>query len=173
MKLREFTTTLLIACLVSLMAPLYAGPLHEAAKKGNASEVERLLDGGQAINDVDEMGATALHWAVKSGNAKAVDALLNRGADIQVPSAFGSTVLHWAAAEGNAAIIRRLLAAGADVNQQNYAGITPTQVAREERKNGALTALQREGGREPGKKCIKSRLTSAQGYTGYRVECSE
>ncbi|CAM9690990.1 unnamed protein product [Ectocarpus sp. 8 AP-2014] len=45
-----------------------SGPLHHAAKAGNAEVVHALLDHGASVNANDNSGQTPLHLAMKSAN---------------------------------------------------------------------------------------------------------
>ena len=75
-----------------------AEALWEAARKGDAPTVKRLLDEGVNVDTPFRYGATALSYACDRGNLEVVKILLERGADVNVKDTFyGATPLTWAA----------------------------------------------------------------------------
>jgi len=74
-----------------------ADALAEAARKGDAAVVKKLLDEGVDVNTKYRYGATALSYACDRGHLDVVKLLLDRGADINVKDSFyGATPLTWA-----------------------------------------------------------------------------
>jgi cytohesin len=129
-------------------------PLHYAAMYGYRDVAELLLNYGADPNARDYGGQTPLHWAVGSGHPDVIELLLERGADPNARDAHGNTPLHIAAmteyfsdvAEvmfevapkvlGPAGfpydrtdVVRLLLEYGADPTIENYAGMTPLELA--------------------------------------------
>ncbi len=90
-------------------------PLIEAVKRGDAGQVTKLLESGEAVNTTDADGWTALMHAASKGSVETVQALLNKGADVNARDAGGWTALMLAAYGGNRAVIQSLLDKGADV----------------------------------------------------------
>ncbi|KAL3678910.1 hypothetical protein R1sor_021866 [Riccia sorocarpa] len=94
-------------------------PLHVAARLGDLSEVQRLLDEGADVNTPawgpKAPGTTPLHLAAIGGHLHVMDELLERGANIEARTkgACGWTPLHSAAKERNKRAIRFLLENGA------------------------------------------------------------
>ena len=75
-----------------------AEALWEAARKGDATTVEKLLDEGVDVNTKYRYGATALSYACDRGNIEVVKVLLAHGADVNVEDTFyHATPLNWAA----------------------------------------------------------------------------
>lgn len=72
-----------------------ATTLHEAARRGTAAEVDRLLI--QEVNALDALGMTPLAWAVARDNAEAVDRLLAAGADPWLSGRGREDAVFWAA----------------------------------------------------------------------------
>ncbi len=97
-----------------------AEALWEAARKGDATTVKKLLDEGVDVNTKYRYGATALSYACDRGHLEVVKVLLERGADVNVEDTFyHATPLSWAASPAmgrkpqHAEIVGLLLAHGA------------------------------------------------------------
>ena len=74
-----------------------ADAMWEAARKGDAAMVKKLLDEGVDVNTKYRYGATALSYASDRGNLEVVKLLLDRGADANVRDTFyRATPLNWA-----------------------------------------------------------------------------
>ena len=96
--------------------------LFDAAKKGNISTVQALLDKGEDVNAKDKDSMTALMYAVMAGHTNIVYLLLDKGADVNVKAKGnkgGVTALILAAKRGHTDILQTLLNAGADVNAKD------------------------------------------------------
>ena len=60
-----------------------AGPIHDAARKGDVKKVQALLQADpKLVNDKDNMGNTPLHVAALHGNLEVAQALIAAGADV-------------------------------------------------------------------------------------------
>lgn len=78
-----------------------AGPLHDAAGRGDVAQVQRLLDQGGDVNArEDQWGVTPLHLAATVAVAQV---LLAHGAAVSPKSHGGLTPLHIAAVHGHVA----------------------------------------------------------------------
>ena len=120
--------------------------LHEAARLGDVSELETLLNSGLSANTRDEWNATPLHWAACRGRIDACTLLLDHGADVQATDdTRGATPLHWAAAEGATDICALLLDRGADVNARDKYGRPPLHNAANENHIETLALLETRG----------------------------
>ena len=74
-----------------------ADALSEAARKGDAAAVTRLLDEGVDVNTKFRYSRTALSFACDRGNLDVVKVLIDRGADVNAKDTFyGATPLDWA-----------------------------------------------------------------------------
>ena len=71
--------------------------LHQAAKAGDAVEVEHLLADGAALDERDGQGVTALGMAVGYNRLPVARILVAAGADIMLTDDRGNTALHYAA----------------------------------------------------------------------------
>jgi len=111
--------------------------LLAAAKKGNTSEIESLLNQGASPNCVTNEGWIALHSAAQGGKRDMLDILLSYGADptLQIKLGdWGFTPLHLAAREGHKEIVRPLVKAdkkGIALRTKNLQGKLPSDLARE------------------------------------------
>src|SRR5262245_4588633 len=74
-----------------------ADALSEAARKGDATALRKLLDEGVDVNTKFRYDRTALSFACDRGHVDVVKVLLERGADVTVKDTFyGATALAWA-----------------------------------------------------------------------------
>ena len=96
-----------------------ADALADAARKGDAALVKKLLDEGVDVNTKYRYGATALSYACDRGHDEVVKLLIDRGADIHVKDTFyGATPLTWAVSPAmghkpqHVEVVRLLLAKG-------------------------------------------------------------
>jgi ankyrin repeat protein len=62
---------------------------HIAARLGDTRTIALLLDSGQKIDEMGDMGSTALHYAYAGGREDTVDFLLSNGADTFIRDSFG------------------------------------------------------------------------------------
>lgn len=69
-------------------APTKADQLQDAARKGDAAAVEKLLDEGVDVNTKFRYGATALFYACDHGHVDVVKVLLDKGADLTIKDTF-------------------------------------------------------------------------------------
>ena len=103
----------LIAWWVSLAC--WAGPLHEAASRGDVEGLRQL--GAAQIDAPDEKGLTPLVLAIQTGHPECVEVLLQMGAN---PNAGPNnwSPLHEAALMGDVPSLQALLRRKADPNRQ-------------------------------------------------------
>jgi Ankyrin repeats (3 copies) len=83
--------TLILAALLALSqapAPTKAEQLQDAARKGDAATVRKLLDEGVDVNTKFRYNATAIFYACDAGHLEVVRALLDKGADLTVKDTF-------------------------------------------------------------------------------------
>jgi len=106
-----------------------ADALAEAARKGDAAVVKKLLDEGVDVNTKYRYGATALSYACDRGHLDVVKLLIERGADVNVKDTFyGATPLTWAVTPAmgrkpqHPEVVRLLLQHGAQGKEQALMG---------------------------------------------------
>lgn len=116
-----------------------AGPLHDAARTGDAALIQVLFDAGADVNERDAAGQTPLMSSALAANQRTLDRLLMLGADATARDNDGLLALHWAAFAGDPNAVARLLGgvkhrsgviAGID-DAQNRFGVTPLILAAE------------------------------------------
>lgn len=87
--------------------------LLQAARDGNITKIQQLLDAKVDINHVDYYRKTALHYAAEYGQTKAVQLLLAAGAHVDHLDGYNLTALVYAT---RPSIVQALLNARASVN---------------------------------------------------------
>ena len=93
-----------------------AGPLVDAAERGDAAMVLELLEADADPNDASADGTTALHFAVHREDVEMAAALIDAGASVDRPNRYGVRPLYLAAQNGDAEAVRLLLRHRADPN---------------------------------------------------------
>jgi hypothetical protein len=84
----------LLIALATTLALVQAPPatpaeqLQDAARKGDAAAVKKLLDGGVDVNTKFRYGTTAIFFACDAGQIEVVKVLLDHGADLSVKDTF-------------------------------------------------------------------------------------
>ena len=108
-----------------------AAPLADAAMRGDATAVKKLLKDGVDVGAAQGDGMTALHWAAERGDVELVELLVYAGANVQAVTRIGLyTPLHLAAKKGNSGVVGVLIKGGADVNAKaNPSGATAIHLA--------------------------------------------
>ena len=82
--------------------------MHQAASRGNAAAIQRLLDSGAHINAQEVGGMTPMHIAASRGHGNVVNLLKRRGAKIDVRDRLGKTPLRYAENKGHRSIANTL-----------------------------------------------------------------
>jgi ankyrin repeat protein len=121
----------MLGCVIALQTGIVqAGPLADAAEKGDMATV-RLLLGQQADPDEAQAdGDTALHWAVQHNDYAMAELLLQKGADPDLRNRVEAPPMLMAAINGDVPMLQLLLAVGADANQRvSVTGDTPLMLA--------------------------------------------
>ncbi|KAL4560621.1 hypothetical protein LXL04_032774 [Taraxacum kok-saghyz] len=103
--------------------------LSVAARKGEVRTINRLIEGGAAINGVDQHGWTALHRASFKGHTDVVRVLIEKGVNIDGRDEDGYTAMHCAVESGNVDVLELLVKKGADVKARTNKGVTAMQIA--------------------------------------------
>ena len=118
----------------------------DAAMKGDAAAVRRLIAQGANVDAAQGDGMTALHWAAERGDSAIATALLSAKASVKQTTRIGSyTPLHIAAKSGRGAITRALLKAGADAKAPTISGATPLHLAAASGDTVTVRALIEKG----------------------------
>jgi ankyrin repeat protein len=76
--------TLIVIGVLLLSSLVFSDDIHEAAKKGDVSQIRKILNENPELLDVlDSSGFTPLHWAVIYGRKDMIEYLIGKGADIK------------------------------------------------------------------------------------------
>lgn len=122
--------------------PAKAVDVPDAAMRGDAATVRRLLQQGADVNAAQGDGMTALHWAATRGDAELARLLLKAKASTAAKTRIGAlTPLHLAAQSGSAEVVAALLKAGADARATTGVGVSALHLAAMSGNVQAITAL--------------------------------
>jgi RNA polymerase sigma factor (sigma-70 family) len=104
----------------------------EAARRGDAAAVARLLSQDRALVDArGEHDKTPLHWAAETDQRELAELLIAAGADLELQTSWGATAVEWAATMGSVEVGRLLLERGArGLNLYTAAGLGLIDVVR-------------------------------------------
>jgi ankyrin repeat protein len=121
--------------------------LFEACAAGEFDRVERLVEGGAAVNAYSHDGWTPLHLAAFFGHSQVTELLLAHAADVYARSrnANGNTPLHAALAANQKMAAALLIGRGADVNAADAAGWRPLHLAAANNNLDTMKALIAQG----------------------------
>lgn len=103
-------------------ATVQSRQLFEAASRGDAGSIRRLLAAGAPIDAQNASGQTALLIAVAENRLEAAVALIDAGADINRQAGNHDTPWLLAGAQGRTEMLRRMLPKGPDFNLRNRYG---------------------------------------------------
>ena len=126
-------------------------PLRAAAKSGNLSAVEYLLESCDAdVNECDTCGATALLFACMASHLDIIDMLLEWDADVNLCAE--ETPLTAACRNGQQEIVNRLLKKTPGlISKTNDRGMTPLEVAVNNGHTALAMNLLKDGAALPSK----------------------
>lgn len=117
--------------------------LYFAIVKGRANIIKILAEAKTKLNIKNNAGATALHLAVVTERIDIVKILVEAGADLNIQDSYdNSTALHLAVERNNTQIIKILVEAGADLNIKDKNGLTPLNIAVNDRNTKIITLLE-------------------------------
>ena len=121
--------------------------LHTAARLGQSTVVQFLLENGAEVDARNKSGRTPLHEASVTGRRAVVQLLLDRKADPNAADRNAHTPAHLAAGEGYKAVLEALLAAGTEPNAKDKDGATPLHRAASRDRKAVAELLLAKGGR--------------------------
>ena len=100
--------------------------VHHAARSGEVSAIDLLVEAGAEVNAASTYGSTPLHFSATWSNIDATRALLRHGAAVDSQTIRGETPLHWvsefAGTPGSSGTVAVLLRWGADETLRDFAG---------------------------------------------------
>lgn len=137
---------ILAAVVAGSAVQLQAGPLADAAERGDIAAVRELLRSAADPDDAQADGSTALHWAVQNNDQVMAELLLQAGADPQRRNRVEAPPLLLAAINGDARMLELLMQAGADPDQRvSVTGDTALMLAARTGKADAVQVLLDHG----------------------------
>ncbi|MCP4134217.1 MAG: hypothetical protein GY754_24805 [bacterium] len=107
-------TVLIVFILISVS--IDAASIHYAAKKGDRTIMNMLLDIGIHVDTRDIEGLTPLSHALYNNQMEIARLLVKKGADVNVKDTYGMTPLYWAIKAGNTPGAAFLIEKGASIN---------------------------------------------------------
>ena len=115
-----------------------------AARDGDVSLLNELLDDGVPVDSVDIFDDTALKGVARINKTDVIQVLLERGADLDKQTGvYRRTALHHAAEYNSTDVIEVLLKHGASTKIEDRHGNTPFDLARQENNKAAVSLLER------------------------------
>ena len=126
MKLRAFILAVLCSTfLLSACTREYTSELMNAAKGGDVTAVQHVLDRGADVNEQSNKGKTALMFAASEGHTDVARLLLEQGANVNIADNYGTTALIVAATSGHHEVVALLLENGANPEVRDQNGSAP------------------------------------------------
>ncbi|XP_022774428.1 ankyrin repeat domain-containing protein EMB506, chloroplastic-like [Durio zibethinus] len=116
-------------------------PLQTLALSLQIPFMDKLLEDGLNIDEVDKDGHTALHKAIMGKKEAVISHLLRKGASPHVKDKDGATPLHYAVHVGAMQTVKLLLKYNADVNVDDRDGWTPLHIAVQSRNRDIAKVL--------------------------------
>jgi ankyrin repeat protein len=171
--LTAFGCSLIAALCMSTLLSAAASDARvaEAAMRGDADAVRKLLKDGVDANSAQGDGMTALHWAAMKDHVELAEMLLYAGANVKATTRMGGyTPLTLAAKNGNAAMISALLKGGADVNATTSTGVTPLMLAAQSGRADAVKALIDGGANVNAKETVRDETALMFAATHNRMD---
>jgi len=145
--MRHLLLTTIIAVLI-VVGISYAGPIHDAAERGDLAAVQIELNNGEKVNAKDMDNWTPLHIAVRFKHQELVELLIASGANVNAQGGWQKAApLHWASSAGHMKIVELLIANGANVNAKAKNGGTPLDWAKVEGKQQVADFIYKQGGK--------------------------
>lgn len=131
MKFRYCSFVVVIALLV-ITGCAAQSSLMQASAKGDYQIVQKLIQGGSNINEVDSNGSTPLMYAISKGKIEVVKYLIESGADIKARNKNGYDALLCAVDAVDymqLEIVKCLINKGANIESKDLWGRTPLVLA--------------------------------------------
>ncbi|KAE8706718.1 EMB506 protein [Hibiscus syriacus] len=116
-------------------------PLQTLALSLQIHSMDKLLEDGLNIDEVDKDGHTALHKAIIGKKEAVISHLLRKGANPHVKDKDGATPLHYAVHVGALQTVKLLLKYDVDVNVADRDGWTPLHIAVQSRNRDIAKVL--------------------------------
>ena len=126
----------------------FAGPIHDAAERGDLEAVRIELSNGEQVTAKDMHNWTPLHTAVRFNHEGLVKLLIASGANVNEEGGWQKGApLHWASLAGRLRIVELMISNGANVNAKAKNGGTPLDWARIEGNKQVADLIYEHGGK--------------------------
>ena len=111
--------------LITGAGSVFAGPIHDAASRGDIDEIKSLLNIGVNVDHIDEYKETPLFKAVKGNKYEVADLLISVGANVNHQKSRGVTPIFDALGPTKSKILKLLISNGANVDHSVDNGESP------------------------------------------------
>lgn len=111
--------------LLSACSREYNTELMNAAKGGDITAVQNVLNRGAKVNEQSNKGKTALMFAASEGHADVASFLIAQGAKVDIADNYGTTALIVASTSGHDKVVDLLLKNNANPNVRDQSGSAP------------------------------------------------
>jgi ankyrin repeat protein len=111
--------------LLSACSREYNTELMNAAKGGDKTAVQNVINRGADVNEQSNKGKTALMFAASEGHTDVARSLIEHGAKVDVADHYGTTALIVASTSGHDEIVALLLEHNANPNARDQSGSAP------------------------------------------------
>lgn len=124
-----------------------ATPLHEAVRYGHTAIAKMLLDSGSPVDSKDNLGKTPVLLIMpEATRSELYSLLISYKANIAVKDMYGDTVLHTATMTSvPVQVLDTLVKAGAEINERNKDGVTPLELAIENKLSSHIKYYAEHG----------------------------
>lgn len=134
--------------------------------------MDKLLENGVDIDEVDKDGFTVLHRAIIGKKEAVISHLLRKGASPHVKDRDGATPLHYAVQVGAIQTVKLLIKYNVDVNVTDTDGWTPLHVAVQSRNRDIVKVLWIHGAdksirNKDGRTALDLSLCYGKGFKSY------
>jgi ankyrin repeat protein len=104
--------------------------IHYASYRGNIEIINRLIDNGSEIENLNNRGLNVLHMAAQGNQPASLVYFKDKYVlNIQSVDDLGSTPLHWACYTGSETSVLFLLSWNININAVDREGLTPLHLA--------------------------------------------
>lgn len=160
---------LVAAMLFASVQGASAGPIHDAAREGDAEAVAALIAEGVEVNERHRMLGWPLHQAALNDHVEMIAMLVAAGAEMNADRRTFGTPLYAAALKGHRPAAIALIDGGAELDVHGPDGGTPLHAAAAE-GHTAMVDLLLSRGADPNALTDRSVVGEINAYMNYRPQ---